>query len=71
MKDKEKNNQSKHPTGRFNNTSSKDTLSQDDLKNRINTVSPAVGPRAALETPDGKNNGAEPEVFKNQRKSHT
>ena len=49
----------------------KDTLSQDDLKHDVKTFEPTDKPYAALETPDGKNNGAEPAVFKNQRKART
>lgn len=59
------------PVGSFNLPSDKDTLSQKDMQNGLNTVSPTDKPHAALETPDGKNNGAEPVVFKNQRKAHT
>jgi hypothetical protein len=49
----------------------KDHLSQDDLKAGIKTFAETDKPHAALETPDGKNNGAEPVVFQNQRKSQT
>lgn len=49
----------------------KDTLSQADIKEGIDTVSEDNRPHKALETPDGKNNGAEPAVFENQRKAHT
>ena len=49
----------------------KDTLSQKDIKNNVKNIAEGDRPRAALETPDGKNNGAEPTVFKNQRKAHT
>lgn len=48
----------------------KDTLSQDDLKANMKTFEKRDEPHPALETPDGKNNGAEPAVFKNQRTSH-
>src|SRR3569833_404847 len=50
---------------------SKDTLSQADLKNDVKTFEQPTAPHAALETPDGKNNGAEPAVYRNQRKSRT
>jgi hypothetical protein len=36
----------------------KDFLSQDDLKHDLKTFEETEKPRAALETPDGKNNGA-------------
>lgn len=49
----------------------KDTLSQADIKEGIDTVSDDKRPHMALETPRGKNNGAEPAVFENQRKAHT
>lgn len=49
----------------------KDTLSQADIKEGIDTVSEDNQPHMALETPDGKNNGAEPAVFENQRKAQT
>lgn len=49
----------------------KDVLSQQDLISGASTVSLSATPHAALETPDGKNNGAEPAVFQNQRKAHT
>jgi hypothetical protein len=46
-------------------------LSQEDLKKDIKTFEQTDKPHAALETPDGKNNGAEPAVYQNQRKSQT
>lgn len=49
----------------------KNRLSQEDLKNGLKTFEPANKSHAALETPDGKNNGAELAIFKHQRKSHT
>jgi hypothetical protein len=52
-------------------TGDKDHLSQDDLKAGIKTFEQTDKPHAALETPDGKNNGAEPAVYQNQRKSQT
>jgi hypothetical protein len=52
-------------------TEDKDLLSQKDLKAGIKTFEQTDKPHAALETPEGKNNGAEPSVFQNQRKAHT
>jgi hypothetical protein len=49
----------------------KDRLSQDELKAGIKTIEPTDKPHAALETPEGKNNGAEPAVYQNQRKART
>ncbi len=49
----------------------KDVLSQADLEGGIKTFEETNKPHAALETPDGKNNGAEPAVYKNQQKAHT
>ncbi len=48
-----------------------DTLSQNDLIAGTSTFSLTGPPHPALETADGKNNGAEPAVFKNKRKSRT
>ncbi len=49
----------------------KNTLSRQDLEKGIKTFEHHEKPHAALETPDGKNNGAEPAVFKGQQKAHT
>jgi hypothetical protein len=49
----------------------KDVLSQDELKDDLKTFEQTDKPHAALETPDGKNNGAEPAVYQNERKSRT
>jgi hypothetical protein len=49
----------------------KDHLSQDDLKADIKTFEETGKPHAALETPEGKNNGAEPAVYQNERKART
>ncbi|HEY9533207.1 MAG TPA: hypothetical protein VIQ77_01670 [Mucilaginibacter sp.] len=49
----------------------KDTLSQADLENGLKTFEKSDKPHAALETPDGKNNGAEPAVYQSERKSRT
>jgi hypothetical protein len=62
MKDKDKTKQE---------VSDKDVLSQQDLKSGAKTFAENDQPHAALETPDGKNNGAEPAVFRNQRKART
>jgi septum formation inhibitor-activating ATPase MinD len=48
----------------------KDHLSQEDLKAGIKTFEQTDKPHPALETPEGKNNGAEPAVYQNQRKAH-
>ena len=65
MKDKPK----KH--NHHGHAEDKDVLSQKDLIAGISTFSLTGPPHAALETPEGKNNGAEPAAFKNQRKSQT
>lgn len=49
----------------------KDQLSQDDIKSGVKNFAEGDKPHAALETADGKNNGAEPAVFKNMRKART
>jgi hypothetical protein len=49
----------------------KDHLSEDELKAGIKTFEATDKPHAALETPEGKNNGAEPAVYQNQRKART
>ena len=61
----------KHKKHKHKDASDKDVLSQRDLMAGTSTFSFGGQPHAALETPDGKNNGAEPAVFKNQRKSQT
>jgi len=71
MKNKTTGDSLNQPVGSFNLPGAKDTLSQDDLEKGVNTVSPTNQPHAVLETADGKNNGAEPAVFKNQRKART
>ncbi|GAA4084560.1 hypothetical protein [Mucilaginibacter panaciglaebae] len=48
----------------------KDKLTQADLKNGIKTFEAQSKPHAALETPEGKNNGAKPSAYKNQRSNH-
>jgi hypothetical protein len=52
-------------------TDDKDSLSQQDIKSGVKNFAEGDQPHAALETADGKNNGAEPAAFKNQRKSRT
>ncbi len=64
MKDKHKKH--KHKT-----FSDKDVLSQQDLIAGSSTFSLGVQPHPALETSEGKNNGAEPAVYQNQRKAQT
>jgi hypothetical protein len=49
----------------------KDQLSQQDLQAGIKTYEKTDQPHAALETPEGKNTGAEPAVYQNQRKART
>ena len=49
----------------------KDNLSRQDIKSGVKNFAEGDKPHAALETADGKNNGAEPAAFKNQRKSQT
>jgi hypothetical protein len=49
----------------------KNDLSQNDIKNGINTFEQSSEPHAALETPEGKNNGAKPTAFDGQQSSHT
>jgi hypothetical protein len=67
MKDKHKKH-SHHPDP---DQTDKDVLSQNDLIAGTSTFSLTGPPHAALETPEGKNNGAEPAVYQNQRKSQT
>jgi hypothetical protein len=71
MENTAKDDELYHPIGSFNIPSGKDSLSQDDLKKAVNTIKTSKQPHPALETADGKNNGAEPAVFKNQRKAQT
>lgn len=44
----------------------KDELSQEDIINGIKTVEPQTKPHPALETAEGKNNGAKPAAYKDQ-----
>jgi hypothetical protein len=53
-----------------NGNKDKDHLSQKDLKAGIKTFEQSDESHAALETPEGKNNGAEPTVYQNQQKYH-
>ena len=52
-------------------TEDKDHLSQEDLKAGIKTFEQTDERHAALQTPDDKNNGAEPTVYEHQRKAKT
>jgi hypothetical protein len=51
-------------------TNDKNELTQADIENDVKTfeVQPPMHP--ALETADGKNNGAKPAAYKNQRSNH-
>jgi hypothetical protein len=51
-------------------TNDKDHLSQEDLQADIKTFEDTHEPHPALETPEGKNNGAEPAVYQTQQKAH-
>lgn len=64
-----KNKYKKH--GHSKSSEAKDVLTQKELIAGTSTFSLAGPTHAALETPDGKNNGAEPAAFKNQQKSQT
>lgn len=66
-----KPNSMKTEKSKATETEDKDHLSQEDLKAGIKTFEQTHEPHAALETPDGKNNGAEPSIYQNQRKAHT
>jgi hypothetical protein len=59
------------PVGSFNLPSENEVLSQDDLMADVKTFEQSDKQHAALETPEGKNNGAEPAVYQNKRKSRT
>jgi hypothetical protein len=65
MKEKSK----KHSDNK--NPADKDVLSQQELIAGTSTFSLTGPPHAALETAKGKNNGAEPAVYQDQRKSQT
>jgi hypothetical protein len=54
-----------------NNTEDKGHLSQEELQAGLKTFEDTDKPSAVLETPEGKNNGAEPAVYKNQQKYQT
>lgn len=49
----------------------KDELTQADIKNNVKTFEAQSKPHPALETPEGKNNGAKPSAYKHQRSSST
>jgi septum formation inhibitor-activating ATPase MinD len=53
------------------NSGDKNQLSHEDLKAGIKTFEKTDEQHAALETPEGKNNGAEPAIYQNQRKAQT
>jgi hypothetical protein len=48
----------------------KDTLSQQDINNGVKTFGQQPEPHMALETKEGKNNGAIPAAFEGQRSNH-
>lgn len=50
--------------------SSKDTLSQQDIADGVKTFEPGQEQHMALETKEGKNNGAIPKAFEHQRSNH-
>jgi hypothetical protein len=54
-----------------NNTGDKKHLSQEDLQAGIKTFEKTDDSHATLETPEGKNNSAEPAVYRNHRKART
>jgi hypothetical protein len=49
----------------------KNELSQNDLKNDMKTFETQPPMHRALETAEGKNNGAKPAAYKNQRSNRT
>jgi len=49
---------------------SKNTLSQQDIAEGKKTFEPELAPHMALETKNGKNNGAIPAAFNGQRSNH-
>lgn len=49
----------------------KDELSEADMQSGVNTVAEQSGPHAPLETADGKNNGALPAAYRDQRTNRT
>jgi len=48
----------------------KDMLTQQNIKDNKKNIPQKGSVHKALETDDGKNNGAEPAVFANERKYH-
>lgn len=48
----------------------KNVLSQEDIINNVNTFEDKHDQHMALETKEGKNSGAIPAAFKNQRSNH-
>lgn len=55
---------------RPDNNNDKDELSQEDIEQNIGPYAEEDNARMALETPSGKNNGAKPAAYKNQRTHH-
>jgi len=60
-----------HEQLKENQAEDRDHFSQKDIQNGLKTIGADERAHAALETPDGKNNGAEPAAFKGQRKYTT
>ena len=48
----------------------KDLLSQEEIQQGIRTFGRHEKPHSALETPDGKNDGALPAAYEGQQSSH-
>ncbi|QHS56869.1 hypothetical protein GWR56_15435 [Mucilaginibacter sp. 14171R-50] len=73
MKEEAKNNPSENSQGASPDDAEgedKNRLSQNDINNNINTFEQTQAARSALETPEGKNNGAKPAAFDGQQSSH-
>jgi hypothetical protein len=51
-------------------SNNKDELSQQEIKSGVKNFAEGKKPHPALETADGKNNGAEPAAYKHQPKAH-
>lgn len=68
---KQQENAAKDPAEQHIGASpSKDTLSQQDIVDGIKTFEPTSEERNALETAEGKNNGALPATYQNQKSNH-
>lgn len=63
-------NQTKQLTENVQDSANKDVLTREDIQNGVNTIEESYQQHAPLETMAGKNNGAEPAVFKGQQKYH-